>query len=391
VGIRSYQMSKALLRENHQVVMVCGSYIGGHTGLKCEFQNGVRRGFIEDLEIIEFDISYSNSDNFLKRFRKFFLFAYRSVKVVFKENYDLIFATSTPLTAGIPGIFGRWLRQKTFVFEVRDLWPELPKAMGVITNPIILTVMSLLEWASYKSAHRLVGLSPGICEGVISRGIPKSQVSLVPNGCDLEIFDNDSISSAEMPEISDQDFLAVFTGTHGQANGLDAVLDAASKLKELGEEEIKILLIGAGKLKTDLQYRAKSECFDNVVFKDPVPKDELAKILKRADLGMQILANVPSFYYGTSPNKFFDYLSAGLPVLNNYPGWLAELILKHKCGYAIEPDNPDLFARTLIDAKNNRLKLKMMGENAKDLAKNSFDRSSLSSEWVDWVTEGKKR
>ena len=384
-------MSKALLRENHQVVMVCGSYIGGHTGLKCEFQNGVRRGFIEDLEIIEFDISYSNSDNFLKRFRKFFLFAYRSVKVVFKENYDLIFATSTPLTAGIPGIFGRWLRQKTFVFEVRDLWPELPKAMGVITNPIILTVMSLLEWASYKSAHRLVGLSPGICEGVISRGIPKSQVSLVPNGCDLEIFDNDSISSAEMPEISDQDFLAVFTGTHGQANGLDAVLDAASKLKELGEEEIKILLIGAGKLKTDLQYRAKSECFDNVVFKDPVPKDELAKILKRADLGMQILANVPSFYYGTSPNKFFDYLSAGLPVLNNYPGWLAELILKHKCGYAIEPDNPDLFARTLIDAKNNRLKLKMMGENAKDLAKNSFDRSSLSSEWVDWVTEGKKR
>lgn len=391
MGIRSYQMSKALLRENHQVVMVCGSYIGGHTGLKCEFQNGVRRGFIEDLEIIEFDISYSNSDNFLKRFRKFFLFAYRSVKVVFKENYDLIFATSTPLTAGIPGIFGRWLRQKTFVFEVRDLWPELPKAMGVITNPIILTVMSLLEWASYKSAHRLVGLSPGICEGVISRGIPKSQVSLVPNGCDLEIFDNDSISSAEMPEISDQDFLAVFTGTHGQANGLDAVLDAASKLKELGEEEIKILLIGAGKLKTDLQYRAKSECFDNVVFKDPVPKDELAKILKRADLGMQILANVPSFYYGTSPNKFFDYLSAGLPVLNNYPGWLAELILKHKCGYAIEPDNPDLFARTLIDAKNNRLKLKMMGENAKDLAKNSFDRSSLSSEWVDWVTEGKKR
>ena len=250
--------------------------------------------------------------------------------------------------------------------------------------------MSLLEWVIYKSAHRLVGLSPGICAGIISRGISKSQVSLVPNGCDLEIFDNDSISRAEMPEISDQDFLAVFTGTHGQANGLDAVLDAASKLKEFGEEEIKILLIGAGKLKTDLQYRAKSECLDNVVFKNPVPKDELAKILRRADLGMQILANVPAFYYGTSPNKFFDYLSAGLPVLNNYPGWLAELILKHKCGYAIEPDNPELFARTLIDAKNNRPKLKLMGENAKALAKNNFDRSSLSSEWIDWVTEGNK-
>ena len=112
MGIRSYQMSKALLRENHQVVMVCGSYIGGHTGLKSEFQNGVRRGFFEDLEIIEFDISYSNSDNFLERFRKFFLFAYRSVKLVFKANYDLIFATSTPLTAGIPGILGVGLDEK---------------------------------------------------------------------------------------------------------------------------------------------------------------------------------------------------------------------------------------------------------------------------------------
>ena len=389
-GTRSYEMARAAIRAGHQVTMVCGSYGVGKTGLDCPFKYGKRTGVVDDIKVIEFELSYSNGNSFLNRTWLFICFAFRSTLIAMTHNYDVVFATSTPLTAGVPGIFARWLRRKKFVFEVRDLWPELPKAMGVISNPIILTMMSLLEWVSYKSAHRLVGLSPGICAGIISRGISKSQVSLVPNGCDLEIFDNDSISRAEMPEISDQDFLAVFTGTHGQANGLDAVLDAASKLKEFGEEEIKILLIGAGKLKTDLQYRAKSECLDNVVFKNPVPKDELAKILRRADLGIQILANVPAFYYGTSPNKFFDYLSAGLPVLNNYPGWLAELILKHKCGYAIEPDNPELFARTLIDAKNNRPKLKLMGENAKALAKNNFDRCTLSSEWIDWVTEGNK-
>lgn len=389
-GTRSYEMAQAAIRAGHQVTMVCGSYGVGKTGLDCPFKCGKRSGVVDGIKVIEFELSYSNGNSFLKRTLLFICFAFRSTAIAMTYSYDVVFATSTPLTAGVPGIFARWLRRKKFVFEVRDLWPELPKAMGVITNPIILTLMSLLEWASYKSALRLVGLSPGICEGIISRGIPKSRVSLVPNGCDLEIFDNDFISRAEIPEISEKDFLAVFTGTHGQANGLDAVLDAASKLKEFGEEEIKILLIGAGKLKTDLQNRANSECLDNIVFKDPVPKDELAKILKRADLGMQILANVPAFYYGTSPNKFFDYLSAGLPVLNNYPGWLAELILKHKCGYAIEPDNAELFARTLIDAKNNRPKLKMMGENAKALAKKSFDRPYLSSEWVDWITEGKK-
>ena len=390
MGIRSYQMGKALVRNKHQVVIVCGGYVGAHTGLKSEFKNGVRRGFFEDLEIIEFDISYSNSDNFIKRFRKFFLFAYRSVKLVFKENYDLIFATSTPLTAGIPGIFGRWFRRKFFVFEVRDLWPELPKAMGVINNPLLLGLMSLLEWASYKSAHRLVGLSPGICEGIISRGIPKSRVSLIPNGCDFESFDNVSSKETNLEEINKHDFIAVFTGTHGQANGLNAVLDAAAKLKELGEEEIKLLLIGDGKLKSDLRNRAELESLDNVIFKDPVPKYELARILKRSDLGMQILANVPAFYYGTSPNKFFDYIAAGLPVLNNYPGWLAELISIHDCGYAIEPDNPQLFANALVNAKNNKSKLQILGKNAKSLAKSDFDRSILSSNWVQWVIEGIK-
>lgn len=104
------------------------------------------------------------------------------------EEYDLVFATTTPLTAGIPGIFARWLRGKAFVFEVRDLWPELPKAMGVITNPVVLGMMSVLEWLSYRSAHRLIGLSPGIVEGIERLGVPAHLVEMVPNGCDLDIL-----------------------------------------------------------------------------------------------------------------------------------------------------------------------------------------------------------
>lgn len=96
------------------------------------------------------------------------------------EEYDLVFATTTPLTAGIPGIFARWLRGKAFVFEVRDLWPELPKAMGVITNPVVLGMMSVLEWLSYRSAHRLIGLSPGIVEGIERLGCRRTRWKWYP-------------------------------------------------------------------------------------------------------------------------------------------------------------------------------------------------------------------
>jgi len=188
VGIRSYQMAQALLAAGHNVTMVCGSYDGGQTGLNHPFRNGYRDGVVEGIQIIEFDMAYSNDDGLFKRAWIFLKFAFRSIGLVFTEKYDVLFATSTPLTAAIPGIFARWLRVKPFVFEVRDLWPELPRAMGVIRNPLLLSAMSALEWASYRSAHRLIGLSPGIVEGITLRGVSRSSIAMVPNGCDLDIF-----------------------------------------------------------------------------------------------------------------------------------------------------------------------------------------------------------
>jgi len=384
VGIRSYEMAQRLIARGHQVTLVCGSYDGGETGIQQPFVKGKRRCKVDGIDIIEFDLAYSNSDGFIKRALTFAKFALRSIGLVFSEKYDLIFATTTPLTVGIPGIFARWLRRKPFVFEVRDLWPELPKAMGVINNPVVLGAMSLLEWASYRSAHRCIGLSPGIVEGIKVRGVAKERIELVPNGCDLTIFAAEQ--TPWRPEcVKPDDLMAVFTGTHGMANGLDAVLDAAAELKKRNRSDIKLVLVGQGKLKPQLVERAKQEGLDNVIFHDPVNKNRLAGLMASADLGLQILANVPAFYYGTSPNKFFDYIAAGLPVLNNYPGWLAGMIKEHGCGFAIEPVNPEAFADALEHAANNREQLVEMGINGRRLAEQEFDRSKLSNLFVDWL------
>lgn len=385
VGIRSYEMSRRLLARGHQVTMVCGSYGGGETGLNHPFVRGRRRGRVDGIDVVEFDLSYSNSDGFLKRALTFLKFALRSIGLVFTEQYDVVFATTTPLTAGIPGIFARWLRGKPFVFEVRDLWPELPRAMGVIRNPLVLWAMSVLEWASYRSAHRLVGLSPGIVEGIVRRGVPSERVVMVPNGCDLGIF-GAAVDPWRPESILSSDLMAVFAGTHGMANGLDAVLDAAGELKRRGREDIKLLLVGQGKLKPALRARAQLEGLDNVVFHEPVNKTRLAGLMAATDLGLQILDNVPAFYYGTSPNKFFDYIAAGLPVLNNYPGWLAELIQQHSCGFAVPPADPKAFADALEQAAGNRAALKLMGARGHALAMKVFDRVALADRWVDWVT-----
>ncbi|MDD0802383.1 glycosyltransferase [Acinetobacter johnsonii] len=384
-GIRSYAMAQSLIRNGHQVTMVCGSFGAGQTGLTQPFNKGMRRGMVDGIDIIEFELPYSNALSFLKRILIFLSFAFKSIKVALTEQYDVVFATTTPLTAGIPGIFAKWFRRKPFVFEVRDLWPELPKAMGVIKNPIVLWMMSVLEWTSYHSADRLVGLSPGIVDGIIKRGIAPEKVASIPNGCDLDIFASEH--QAWRPEgVQPTDLMAIFTGTHGLANGLNAVLDAAVELKKRQRTDIKLVLVGDGMQKKALLERAAELQLDNVIFHNPVNKAKLAGLMASADIGLQILANVPAFYYGTSPNKFFDYISAGLPVLNNYPGWLAELITKEQCGFAVLPENPQAFADALEQAANQREQLIEMGRNSQQVAKEQFNRSILSQKFSDWVT-----
>lgn len=385
-GIRSYEMAKRLIHHGHEVTMVCGSYGGGETGLDLDFVAGKREGVVDGIRIIEFDLAYSNSDGFFKRSLTFVKFAIKSIGLAFTEKYDVLFATTTPLTAGISGIFARWLRGKPFVFEVRDLWPELPKEMGIIKNPIILGLMSLLEWASYRSAHRCIGLSPGIVKGIQKRGVEERKIAMVPNGCDLSIFDKPS--DPWRPEgVAKDDLMAIFTGTHGMANGLDALLDAAVELQKRGREDIKLVLVGQGKLKPQLVIKAKEMHLNNVVFHPPVNKHKLAGLMASANIGMQVLANIPAFYFGTSPNKFFDYISAGLPVINNYPGWLAGMIEENQCGFVVAPEDPKAFADALEQAADNRQVLAYMGAKARKLAESQFDRQLLADKWVNWVID----
>jgi glycosyltransferase involved in cell wall biosynthesis len=348
----------------------------------------MRRGVVDGIEVVEFCLPYSNRDGFLKRTWTFLRFSLRSVRFALTSRYDLLFATSTPLTAGIPGICMKLLRRrKPFVFEVRDLWPELPREMGVITNPLVLKAMDILEWMSYHTANACVGLSPGIVEGIQRRGIPAGRTLMIPNGCDLDLFQRGAEQSDSFPGTSANDLVAVFTGTHGIANGLDSVLDAAGVLRDRNRGDIRLVFIGDGKLKSRLLERAQKEQLESCIFLDPVAKTRLAKLVACTNAGLMVLSNCPAFRYGTSPNKFFDYIAAGLPVLNNYPGWLADMIQEHQCGLVVPPEDPEAFADALVYLAEHPEQRHAMGRNGRRLAEQKFSRADLSNRLVDFLEE----
>lgn len=382
-GTRSYEFAKKLISRGHQVVMVCG-------GDKSMFnlpptnKKNIYRGDLEGIDLIQISIPYSNSDGLWKRTKSFLSYAFKGISIAMKEDYDLLFATSTPLTAGIPGILQKPFRHKKFVFEVRDLWPELPKALGM-KNPIALWGMSWLEKRSYHSADACIGLSPGIQEGIRKRSQPGKRVAMIPNGCDLDLFRPGNRENLNIEGVEDTDKVAIFTGAHGVANGLDAILNAATVLKQRGRTDIKIVFIGNGKKKPHLIERKEKEALDNCIFIDHVPKTVLNNIVSSADMGLMVLANIPAFYYGTSPNKFFDYIASGLPIVNNYPGWLADMIVEHQCGVVVQPDNAEAFADGIISLADNADARKRYGENARELAEKQFSRDDLSDRFADFL------
>ena len=388
-GTRSYEMARRLIERGHKVTMVCGSGFLARTGLEAAPVNGIRRGTVNGIDVIEICLEYSNYDSLSKRALIFIKFAFKNIGVAWKEKYDILFATSTPLTAGIPGIAMRMLKpSKKFVFEVRDLWPELPKAMGVVSNPVILFGMSVLEKLSYLAMHGGVALSPGIREGMARRSAPDKLIATIPNGCDIDLFRplrDDEKNEALALNIPGYGLRCVFTGAHGMANGLDAVLDAAAVLKKRARDDIYILFIGDGKLKPYLQEHSKKEGLNNCIFYAPIPKTELAKVLRHLDVGLMILDNVPAFYYGTSPNKFFDYIATGIPVINNYPGWLAGMINEQGCGMVVPPDDPNAFADALEQMMDNKKDLKLMGVQSRIFAETVFNRAKLADKFVDFI------
>lgn len=389
-GIRSYEMARNLVEKGHKVTMVFGESPRLKSPLEgMPYSRGTRRGIYQGIDLIEFNVAYNNKMSMFSRSWVFIKYSLSSIRLVFKEDFDIVFATSTPITAGIPGIVMKLLgRKKPFVFEVRDLWPELPREMGVIKNKFLLWSMGVLEYLSYNKADSCVALSPGIKQGIEKRLSKKKPVYLIPNGCDLDLFKPGEHTKTIIPGCSEDDFVSLFIGAHGIANGLDAALDAAAVLKSDPKAgHIKIVLIGDGKLKNHLIERVKEEGLENVLMLNPVPKKDLLDYLQAADVGLMLLANVPAFYYGTSPNKFFDYISSGLPVLNNYPGWLAEMITEQDIGTVVEPENPEDFAEALKILSNDRSRLKEMSGNARDFAEKKFDRGRLAMEFEEALTQ----
>lgn len=359
-GTRSYEFSKHLASKGYEVNVITG--------------NEVSDGTIDsNIKIYSTTTKYSNKMGFVKRIISFIDYIYKSINIGRKiKDIDIIFATSTPLTIGIPGYILAKIKKSKFIFEVRDVWPDVPIELGFIKNKLIIRLLKKFELFIYKKADQIITLSPGMYNNLVKKGVNEKKLTMITNLSNKYLYDGilESENNIKKELGLDNKFICIHPGAMGFVNGLDYVLDVAKEVNKTSQD-IEFILIGEGKEKESLIDRKEKEKILNVQILDSLPKKKVVNLIKASDLGIMCVRNY-KILEDNSANKFFDFLAAGLPVMINYGGWQKEVLESNECGYACSYLNPEEMAEKIIELKANKEKVAYMKANSRRLAEKEY-------------------
>lgn len=293
------------------------------------------------------------------------------------EKPDLIFASSVHLFTGLAGIFLAWRLNVPCVFEVRDLWPQTLVDMGRLRDRDTITrILRVIEKFIYRRSKRIVVLLPEAWRYIVPLGIPKERVVWLPNGVDLEGFECYPLSD----EKGRQYFELMYFGAHGQANGLESLLEAMHVLKVQGlEDKVLLRMVGDGPLKSQLQQRATAMQLNNVIFEDSVKKSEIPGLARKADAFVISVLDLPRLYrYGISMNKIFDYMAAGRPTIIASSA-VNNPIADAGGGLTVSPGSAEEIAAAIVKLANmDRNELRAIGKAAREYVETNHEYRQLA-------------
>jgi glycosyltransferase involved in cell wall biosynthesis len=375
---RSYEMARRLVASGHEVDMVTSvrrPLDGRFKGWRQTEEAGIR--------VHRLCVPYSGSMSYPERMRAFLKFAWKAAFKAASLDGDVVFASSTPLTIALPAVYAARRQKIPMVFEVRDLWPELPIAVGALRGRVSIAAARWLERFAYWNSARIIALSPGMKEGVLRTGYPEEQVHLIPNGADLELF----AVPAEVGQAFRDQFdwlqdhpLVVYTGAFGFINGVDYMARLAASVEKLAPE-VRFLALGSGKQEQYIRETAAqlNVLGSNFFMPGRLPKLEMPKVLSAADIATSLFIDLPEMW-ANSANKFFDALASGTPVAINYQGWQAELLRETGAGLVLDVHDVESAAEQLVQALRDPDWLRRAGAAARKLAMERFSRDMLAKQ-----------
>ncbi|HEY2777611.1 MAG TPA: glycosyltransferase [Gaiellaceae bacterium] len=277
---------------------------------------------------------------------------------------DVVFATSPPLFTALAGAALARLKRAPFVLDVRDLWPAAAEALNQISaTGAMRRSAESAERFLYRDASAVVAVTRSFCDHIDRIRERPPATALIPNGTLEMFFDAKPDASVRAELGANGGYLVTFAGTHGIAQALPSVLDAAA----LVGDGVELAFVGEGPMKPFLQERAAELALTNVHFHDQVPMVESPRILASSDALLVPLSGHPTFEQFV-PSKLIDYMAVGRPVVLSAAGEAARLLQRAGAGVVVPPEDPKGLAAALRRLAEHPEDAGRMGESGRAFA-----------------------
>jgi glycosyltransferase involved in cell wall biosynthesis len=340
---------------------------------------------MDGLKIHRTSIYVSQNKSILNRLRNYFSFVVSSaINGIFKLGaFDVLLCESPPLFLGYTAMYLAKNKKAKLVFNVSDLWPESAEKLGVVTNSRLLNLAYSLEEKIYKKSVLVTGQTQGICENIMQR-FPSVKTFWLPNGVDLNFYNPSLIKPGDWRKnnaFEEDDFILLYAGIIGIAQGLDIILKVAKDLSHL--TQIKFVLLGSGPEKQKLMLQKEIEVLKNVFFIDAVTKTQMPAILSSVNAAIIPLRKLDLFL-GAIPSKIFETLAMKVPILLGVDGEAKKLFIEQgNCGIFFEPENNKQLAEAVLNLFQNNALGKQLGENGRRFVEQHFNRENIAARFYE--------
>ncbi len=328
------------------------------------------------------------NEGFVKRILDYQSFMVSAVlAALFVHKVDVVVGTSPQFFTVCAAYVVSRLKRIPYVFELRDMWPESIKAVGVMKDSLAIKALEHLELFLYRKAARIVSVTHSFKETLIARGVNGDKITVVTNGVDMSRFRPMSKDAELVSQLKlEGKFVAGYVGTHGLAHHLETLLDAAEKIRILPNGAVfHFILLGDGARKAALKEEAAQRGLDNVTFIDSVPKDQVARYWSLLDVSVIHLRKTDLFTT-VIPSKLFECMGMGLPVLHGVAGESADIVREECVGIVFEPENATQLVEQLQFLYRDEQTYKNYRAHCLEAAK-KYDRTVMATVMLEVITQ----
>ena len=334
---------------------------------------------IDGINIVRVKTFLTPNSGTIRRSINYLFYMLMAILVSFKiRAIDVVLATSPQFFCGIAGALVSKIRNRPFVLEVRDLWPDSITAVEAVKKNFLIKLLIYLEHWMYFSAEKIITLTEAFKKHIIGYGYSEDKIRTITNGID---FNRIKICVPEQV-IFDKDgrFILSYIGTFGLAHKLETILETA-KLVE-GYRDIHFLLIGDGADRTNLEQMLQDKSIRNVTILPLQPKDYVPYYLDLSDVGLIVLKN-NRLFKTVIPSKMFEYMGFNKPLIISIPeGEATGIVRRNQCGLIVPPENPPVLAEALLSLYKDKKLRKQSGMNGFRAVSKLYNRDTLANDML---------